>query len=168
MEVGKKIIDDIKDSLRSSGPMLDVKRGKDGAITKLTLTGGALQCGAPSSVSMSIGRDGKIAVSAKDGFINPMAAGRNESHAPTKSQLTWLKENVQKSGSLSEIEKAALSIQLDALIQAAPAQAPDIFKPGKIGPEYMDDPSQIRKLRGEPEIHYAEGPAFPDTPKTKA
>ena len=68
---------------------------------------------------------------------------------------------------LDQIEKAALSIQLDALIQAAPDKAPDIFKPGKIGPEYMDDPSKIRKLTGQPEIHYAEGPTFPDITQTR-
>lgn len=145
-----------------SGPTLDVHRAKDGSLTKLSLTGATPACGAPSSVTFTVGQNGAVSATATSGFINPEATSRTP-HPATKSELQWLKAQVQKSKDLKPFEKAALEIQIDGLIQQAPEKAPEAPRREPVdSPIYMDDPSQIRKLQGQEPVLYAAAPSFPE------
>jgi hypothetical protein len=146
------------------GPTLSVTRNKDGGVKSLTLTGGALHCGAPSSVTLTVGKDGKLSATGKSGFINPESFGKNQAHPATKSELNWLKGQIEKSKDLDPMEKAGLLIRIDALIDKAPEHAPDTIRPVAPPPQYIDDPSQIRKLQGKEPIMYAQA-EFPETKK---
>jgi hypothetical protein len=144
------------------GPRLEVKRNGDGQITRLSLTGGDLPCGSPKSVTLTVGKDGQVAAQTRESFVPGMdRPDPDRTHAATRSDLAWLKSQVMKSGSLSDADKVALMVQIDRLMETAPIHAPGPFIPKAPDPQYIDDPSQIRRLQGQEPVMYAQA-EFPD------